>query len=231
MTEDGQPRRGDQCRSCGKRLTVDDKSRNRGTGLCWECFRSSPEARALGVKEEGVEPGPRKVTTMAPADVLRSVTDFVLARGRWQVIYQTEDQVTLQHFAGASCLIAFLLLFLGVIPAILYLLLAKGESRLVVRAIPAGACTQVEITWLGTNWRSLAFAFLETLPEASEEELARIEEPRMVPQAAAATSPPAEAVDREEVFQQIRELGRLREEGLITEEEFEAKKAELLARL
>jgi hypothetical protein len=231
MTEQDQAPPRDQCRNCGKRLTVDDKSRNRGTGLCWECFRSSPEARALGVKEEGVQAGPRKVTTMAPADVLRSVTDFVLARGRWQVIYQTEDQVTLQHFAGASCLIAFLLLLLGVIPAILYLLLAKGESRLVVRAMPAGACTQVEISWLGTNWRSLAFAFLETLPEASEGELARTGGARVAPQAPEATSPAGEAVDREEIFRQIRELGRLREEGLITEEEFEAKKADLLTRL
>lgn len=27
-----------QCTNCGKRLTVDDKMRNRGTALCWECL-------------------------------------------------------------------------------------------------------------------------------------------------------------------------------------------------
>jgi len=48
----------DQCGNCGQRLTVNDKMRNRGTGLCWECFLASPEARRIRVldhlRDEGL---------------------------------------------------------------------------------------------------------------------------------------------------------------------------------
>jgi hypothetical protein len=39
-----QARLQEQCKNCGNRLTVDDKMRNRGTGLCWKCFLAFPEA-------------------------------------------------------------------------------------------------------------------------------------------------------------------------------------------
>ena len=41
----------------------------------------------------------------------------------------------------------------------------------------------------------------------------------------------AQAHAHDEVMEQIRKLGELRDEGVLTEEEFQAKKAELLARL
>jgi len=44
---------------------------------------------------------------------------------------------------------------------------------------------------------------------------------------------PAEpaTLDSPEIADQIRKLGQLRDEGLVSEEEFETKRAELLARL
>ena len=45
-------------------------------------------------------------------------------------------------------------------------------------------------------------------------------------------TPAAERTDaQDDVFEQIRKLGALRDEGLLTEDEFQAKKVELLARL
>jgi uncharacterized membrane protein YeaQ/YmgE (transglycosylase-associated protein family) len=44
-------------------------------------------------------------------------------------------------------------------------------------------------------------------------------------------SPAKRAYEREEVTEQLRKLGELHDQGVITDEEFERKKAELLARL
>jgi uncharacterized membrane protein YeaQ/YmgE (transglycosylase-associated protein family) len=44
-------------------------------------------------------------------------------------------------------------------------------------------------------------------------------------------SPAKRAYEREEVTEQLRKLGELRDEGVISSDEFERKKAELLARL
>ena len=49
-------------------------------------------------------------------------------------------------------------------------------------------------------------------------------------QAAAPPAPPA-PVQREDVFEKIRQLGRLREEKLLTEEEFAAKKKALMEQI
>ncbi|NML63997.1 virion core protein (lumpy skin disease virus) [Hymenobacter sp. RP-2-7] len=49
--------------------------------------------------------------------------------------------------------------------------------------------------------------------------------------ATAAPTPPAPGPDRAQTMQLLRELGQLKAEGVLTEEEFNAKKTELLARL
>jgi hypothetical protein len=64
--------------------------------------------------------------------------------------------------------VGLFLLLLGIVPGMLYLLLAKGESRLVVRASGSEDGTSVDISWMGTNWRALAWAFLETLSPVAE---------------------------------------------------------------
>jgi len=48
----------DQCGNCGQRLTVNDKMRNRGIRLCWECYLASPDARRIRlldhIRDEGL---------------------------------------------------------------------------------------------------------------------------------------------------------------------------------
>jgi membrane protease subunit (stomatin/prohibitin family) len=51
------------------------------------------------------------------------------------------------------------------------------------------------------------------------------------PAAQAAASPTPAGTDREQVMQLLRDLGQLKADGILTAEEFDAKKAELLARL
>jgi len=51
------------------------------------------------------------------------------------------------------------------------------------------------------------------------------------PAAGASPATPANAPDRAQTMQLLRELGQLKADGILTEEEFNAKKAELLARL
>jgi membrane protease subunit (stomatin/prohibitin family) len=50
-------------------------------------------------------------------------------------------------------------------------------------------------------------------------------------QAAASPAPAPAGTDREQVMQMLRDLGQLKADGILTTEEFDAKKAELLARL
>jgi hypothetical protein len=56
----------------------------------------------------------------------------------------------------------------------------------------------------------------------------RVAAAQRAPQPVSAEAPAADSTD--EIADEIRELGRLREDGLLTEEEFQAKKAELLER-
>jgi hypothetical protein len=51
------------------------------------------------------------------------------------------------------------------------------------------------------------------------------------PAAGASPATSANAPDRAQTMQLLRELGQLKADGILTEEEFNAKKAELLARL
>lgn len=54
---------------------------------------------------------------------------------------------------------------------------------------------------------------------------------RMLKQASAARPMPTSAPGQEDVLEQIRKLGALRDAGVLTDEEFETKKASLLERL
>ena len=74
MSTEPQARARDQCKNCGKRLTIDDKMRNRGTGLCWQCLAASPESRTAQVERAGMATKvPKPTSTASPsADVVRS---------------------------------------------------------------------------------------------------------------------------------------------------------------
>jgi Short C-terminal domain len=46
-----------------------------------------------------------------------------------------------------------------------------------------------------------------------------------------APAPPAEMTSRDDPIEQIKKLGELRDAGVLTDQEFESKKADLLSRL
>ena len=51
------------------------------------------------------------------------------------------------------------------------------------------------------------------------------------PEAAPAQAPPAQGSDMDSKLAQLKDLGALKDQGVLTEAEFEAKKSEMLARL
>lgn len=112
---------------------------------------------------------PTKLTTLAVKDVLNSAATFFIGRGQWEVAYQTDGTLVLRHRSGPSVALGCLLLFLMILPGILYLLLAKGgESTVTIRATTETAGTLVTTDWSGQEWRGLAKQFLGSLPDIAE---------------------------------------------------------------
>lgn len=108
-----------------------------------------------------------KVTSIAPKEVLSSAATYFIAKGGWEIAYQTDDTLVLRNRSGASVPMGCLLLLLGIIPGLLYFLLAKGtESTLTIQASPQDSGATVAAKWAGREWWSAANQFLTGLPEA-----------------------------------------------------------------
>ncbi|PRX95727.1 DUF4429 domain-containing protein [Allonocardiopsis opalescens] len=119
-----------------------------------------------------------------------------------------------------------------------------GYLRLVPKGAPSGPVKQAKdfttlLCWGKKQEASLLLvaaaiaARLDLEPRAlpaAESEPAPAALPAATPAPAGVADPPT-ADDDQRTFARIRELGRLRDEGLITETEFEGKKKELLDRL
>lgn len=127
------------------------------------------------------------------------------------------------------------------------LTVGKGSKRIAITSItgvqlkPAGAFTNgfIQFTVPGGSERRSAFGS-QTLDAVKDEnsvvfqkgdepaflKLREMIEQAQMTQAKAASAPPAP-----DVVAQLQQLGQLRDSGIITEEEFNAKKAELLGRM
>jgi len=227
MTKVSEPRATDLCKNCGKPLTVNDKVRNRGTGLCWDCLSTSPQAGAAAALGES-----SKLTSSDPGAVLRSAAAFVMSQGKWEITYQTEDTLVLRHRSGASPMLGCLLLLLALLPGIIYWAFARGvESTLSVRVTPVGSGSRVAVSWANADWRLLAGKFLEPLPQTTEEELTQSAPPQQAVPSSEPAPPSVEAAPSADIPNQLRQLAELRDKGIITEDEFEAKKKDLLSRM
>ena len=227
MSESSQPRAAGHCRNCDRPLTVNDKLRNRGTGLCWDCLSASPQAAAPTAAAEM-----SRLTSSEPGAVLRSAAAFVMGQGKWETAYESEDALVLRHRSGASPVLGCLLLLLALLPGVIYWAFAKGvESTLSVRVTPVGAGCRVAVNWTKADWRLLARKFLESLPEATEEELGQPGPQRQATPESQPGPPPAEAAPTTDIPDQIRQLAELRDKDIITEDEFQAKKNDLLSRM
>lgn len=114
---------------------------------------------------------------------------------------------------------------LFIVPGILYFLLAKGTMRVTVAAYPYQGGSRVvvggddEITIRGLeDWiRGLATIPTRQKSDPSQPEVVKDQPEPMQPTSSIASK--------------LRELNELRETGLITQEEYEAKRAELLKEL
>lgn len=109
--------------------------------------------------------------------------------------------------------------------------LRMGRLGLVLE--PGGEGPRKTVAFAFQRWERRAFeAFRSELERAVEEARAR---PAEVGSGGAAGGPPAIAAGSPpsgiDVPEQIRRLGQLRDDGLITADEFEAKKRDLLARM
>ena len=99
-----------------------------------------------------------------------------------------------------------------------------------MRVTPVGPGCRVAVSWANANWRQLAAKFLETLPEATEEELAQTgARERGTARERAPAS--VEGAPSARIPDQIGQLAELRDKGIITEAEVEAKKKDLLSRM
>lgn len=103
----------------------------------------------------------------------------------------------------------------------------EGYLRIVLRGVTIPEATEISHDFFtlvthGSKGSEGALLLAATV-NAHLQKAERAREPAALPEAGGETG--------EVIFGKIRELGRLHDEGLITEEEFSAKKAELLARL
>jgi hypothetical protein len=168
-------------------------------------------AWAPGASEDPASPRPdavrgagcRGVEAGFPSPISQGASPVIL-RSR------TQTSVTFSRDEGANPWLTCCLAFLFIVPAILYVLLSKPTRRVTVNVYPYEGGSRLIV---GGDDHDAVRGIERWASLLRSEYLIGAEQP-----------PPAErnAADR------IRELARLRDEGLITEGEYEAKRQELL---
>lgn len=104
------------------------------------------------------------LTTLAPQDVIKAAATHFVAKG-WAIAYQTEDTLIVRHQSGPSIVLGLFLLFLMILPGILYLVLARGgESTMTIGVAADEAGTRISIDWAGREWWGEAKRFFNSLP-------------------------------------------------------------------
>ena len=180
----------------------------------WAERRAERRAREVARRREeevGVEVG------LPVAAVLEQAIEF-MTRAGYGIESRTENTVTFDRHEGADSCLGCLLMLLFILPGLLYLLLAQRTVRVTFAAYPIEGGSRVVIGGDHNPARMEAVGWARRLPDPGEEvEEIPIDE-------AATTSPSSPAV-------RLRELAELRDQGLITEEEYEAKKTDLLDRM
>jgi hypothetical protein len=99
-----------------------------------------------------------------PATVLRAHAKWWFGREPWRVVrYDREEQVFTREIAP-NVWIAVALLMLGALPALLYLLLARGNQVVRIAATPAGdhAYLVVQVRPQGNDGRRIAGRFINS---------------------------------------------------------------------
>jgi hypothetical protein len=198
-------------------------SRTDAGAALWEGFKerlaaynARAAARASAARREqeiGIE------VSLPPAYVLARVVEHMTRQG-WGVSNQSQNSVTFARDEGADACIGCVLMLVFIVPGLLYLLLANRTARLTVAAYPHEEGARVIVGGEGmggegpgalTDWVKRLAEEPSDLPPALEESKTH-QDPRTLGET-------------------LRELAELKEAGLITPEEFEAKKRDLLDKM
>lgn len=105
-------------------------------------------------------------TSWPPAQVIRQAVQEIGAERRWVVTGHTEDYVTFTRTGKTNLLLAFVLLWFFIIPAILYLVLS-GKSQTLTFSVFAelDGATSVQMSSNGKKAESRGRRFLANLPK------------------------------------------------------------------
>jgi len=188
--------------------------------------RQEMYAREQHQRERGIE------VAWSPGMVLDRAVE-TMTRSGYGLEARTENAATFARHQGPNISLGiFLILCCAILPGILYLLLAERTVRITVAAYPIEGGSRAVVGGDSAQDVSRATRWASWLPKVSEAESSPAPpEQHASEQPAIEPSEPPSAAVVPDIPEQIRRLAELRDAGLITEEEFETKKAELLRRM
>ncbi len=184
----------------------------------WEAGRRARfeaiEAARRREREVGIEIG------LPPSKALDGAVE-VMTRGGYSLESRTENTVTFARSGQINACLGCFLALLFLIPMIVYLLIVAGRTlRVTVAAYPREeGGSRVVVGGDDEGGIRVLAEWARTLPSEPEAVVA-VEEPLELLAAPGPT-----------IADKLHELSELKEAGLITQEEYEAKKAELLGRM
>lgn len=144
----------------------------------------------------------------------------MMTRNNFALDSRTDTSVTFARHEGASCALSCVLALFFILPAILYLLLASKTLRTTCVVYEEETGCRIVIGGDDPIAKDTLRQWAKGLPQAGEEIIG--EEALELPEAS-----PSEI----DVPRQIRALADLRDSGLLTQDEFEDKKQDLLGRM
>ncbi len=158
-------------------------------------------------------------------EALNSASSYMTRKG-FTIESRSDASLTFSNRKRPSGDIGCLLLLLGIVPGVLYFALAGRQVRCTLTVIPEGAHCRAQIGGESdTGYRHLR-KWRDSLPG-----LAGPSAKYTVQEDARQELPAPKADPNATIPEQIRQLAGLRDSGLLSDEEFEAKKSDLLGRM
>jgi Short C-terminal domain len=197
-------------------------SRTDAFAVWWEGVKERRAASAARMQEQnaaldrelqrGIE------TPLAPDAVIGGVVERMTREG-WSLQNRTDTTASFAQDQGADTCARCLLMLLFILPGILYLLLANRTARVTVAAYPYEGGSRLVIGGDDPATRNRLMEWARGLREGVLSAPVELAPPE--------NRSPAGGT----LAEKLQELNGLRDAGLITDEEFEAKKKDLLDRM
>lgn len=199
-----------QCPNCGTDLPGNPRE-------CPICGYDQDLVRDLVRTKEERE----TLVGLPPKDTLERAAEYLTSNGA-TITNRTENSISFTYHKGPDPIIFIILFLLAVIPGILYAIFAKRDVNFMVTAKPApGGCSLHFGGEFGAGYDGYRH-WLRTLPKPGSGRLRKRQ---------AAGKRQAAEETHIDLPTQIQKLAELRDAGIVTEEEFEAKKRDLLDRM